>query len=234
LAWDRGEPQQVVSSFALLARRIGSTEGEFCAHWRDVHAPLVRHVDYLRGYVQHRAVRTAPGLNMPASALDGIAEFWWDDRPAALRPQGDPRYTEHAQPDEPRFLDMTRLISVQTSPVFLSGSEPAPAGTGTGALLLLVKRPALSAKAFAAMCEQAWQRAVDTMPVAPRECILHVAEPGPGEDPPAVDAIVVCHWQHVRTQRTWRASFLIDDGRDQARSSVLMTDEHIVLARPRS
>ena len=224
----------MVTSFALLARRIGSTEAEFRSHWRDVHAPLVAHVDYLRGYVQHRAARVAPGPDAQLSSLDGIAEFWWDDRAAALRPHSDPRYTEFAQPDEPRFLDVTRLVSVQTVPVCISESAPAVHGSGASALMLLVRSTTTGADDFAAVCQQAWRRAVDSARGTLGKCIVHLVEHDRAGDPPPVDAIVACRWRDAAAQQAWQESVVVNDGRDQARSRVFMTDEHVVLAPPRS
>jgi uncharacterized protein (TIGR02118 family) len=222
----------VVTSFSLLVRRAGLTPEEFRTHWRDVHAPLVRHVDHLRGYVQHRAAPAATGLDLPASALDGVAEFWWDDRPAALRAAGDLRYTNYAQPDEPRFLDMTRLVSVQTRPVRLRGAGRPPSPGGAAALLLIVRRPALSRDAFAESCEQGWRRALDAIPGPREDCVLHLADPGPGDEPPAVDAIVVCPWRDVAARRAWQNAIVVDDGRDGGRSSAFAADAYIVIPPP--
>jgi heme-degrading monooxygenase HmoA len=222
----------VVTSFSLLVRRAGLTREEFRTHWRDVHAPLVRHVDYLRGYVQHSVAPAATGLDLPASALDGVAEFWWDDRSAALRAAGDPRYTNYAQPDEPRFLDMTRLVSVQTTPVRLTSAERPPSPGGPAALLLIVRRPALSRDAFAESCEQRWRRALHAMPGARQDCVLHLAHPSPGDETPAVDAIVVCRWQDVAARGAWQNALVVDDGRDGGRSSAFAADAHIVIAPP--
>jgi heme-degrading monooxygenase HmoA len=222
----------VVTSFALLARRVGSTEAEFRSHWRDVHAPLVGRVDYLRGYVQHRTARVGPGPHVQLSSLDGIAEFWWDDRAAALRPHSDPRYTAFAQPDEPRFLDMTRLISVQTVPVCISESARAVHGSGASALMLLVRPTTTGADEFAAVCQRAWRRAVDTARGTLDRCVLHLVEHDGADDPPPVDAIVACRWRDAAAQRAWQESSVVNDGRDQGRSRVFMTDEHVVLAPP--
>jgi hypothetical protein len=166
------------------------------------------------------------------SSLDGIAEFWWDDRAAALRPHSDLRYTEFAQPDEPRFLDMTRLVSVQTVPVCISVSARVVHGSGASALMLLVRPTTTGADEFAAVCQRAWRRAVDTARGALDRCILHLVVHDGAGDPPPVDAIVACRWRDAAAQRAWRESVVVNDGRDQACSRVFMTDEHVVLAPP--
>ena len=109
--------------------------------------------------------------------LTGSPSSGRDDRAAALRAAGDPRYTNYAQPDEPRFLDMTRLVSVQTRPVRLTGAGRPPRPGGASALLLIVRQPALSRDAFAESCEQRWRRALDAMPGAREDCVLHLADP---------------------------------------------------------
>jgi EthD domain-containing protein len=211
----------MVTSFSLLTRRAGLSPEEFRAHWRDVHAPLVGHVDYLRGYVQHRfpppEERVDPAEG--AGRLDGLAEFWWDDRAAALRPVADPRYTDHAQPDEPRFLDMARLHAVQTVPLRLGGSSAnVPAAR---IVRLLVRRPGLSDDDFRDRLATAWSAAA-----AGRDCVLHVSEHTDGAMASLVDAIVTCAW------RDEPGSPRPDDGSDPARSITLLDDAHVVIAPP--
>jgi hypothetical protein len=224
----------MVTSFSLLTRRAGASEAEFRAHWRDVHAPLVGHVDYLRGYIQNRVAPCEAARGIKVSALDGVAEFWWDDREAALRPPRDPRYTEHAQLDEPRFLDMGRLVAVQTTPVRLSQpSRPLPTGA-TKALLMLHRQPSVSRAAFAEVCATAWRTALAAAPRSVDDCVLHLADTTSQEAPP-VDAIVVCRWRNESRQRAWdRAPVPTpgDDGSDSLRSTLFPADEHIVLSPP--
>jgi hypothetical protein len=223
----------MVTSFALLVRRPGLTEQEFRSHWRDVHAPLVGHIDYLRGYAQHRADRDVLDAAARPSSFDGIAEFWWDDRSSAVRPHTDPLYTGYAQQDEPRFLDVTRLISLQSVPVFLLESAP-PRGEREAASLLLLARPiATNARDFAVGCERAWRRAVADAPGAVDECILHLVDHSGVGDPSPVDAIVMCRWGDALARSAWHRSVLVDDGRDESRSRLFTSDEHVVLSRPR-
>jgi uncharacterized protein (TIGR02118 family) len=224
----------MVTSFSLLTRRAGSSEAEFRAHWRDVHAPLVGHVDYLRGYIQNRVAPGGAPRGIKFSALDGVAEFWWDDREAAQRPPQDPRYTEYAQLDEPRFLDMGRLVAVQTTPVRLSKpSGPLPTGA-TKALVMLHRRPSLSRAAFAELCTTAWRTALAAAPGSADDCVLHLADTSDREAPP-VDAIIVCRWHDASRRDAWdRASISVQgrDGSDCARSTLFCADEHIVLSPP--
>jgi uncharacterized protein (TIGR02118 family) len=224
----------MVTSFSLLTRRAGTNEAEFRKHWRDVHAPLVRHVDYLRGYVQNHAAPGAAFLGTKSSALDGIAEFWWDNRAAALRTSQDPRYTEHAQPDEPRFLDMSRLVGVQTTPWRLSEpSPPLPTGAAK-AIFILLRQPQLSPAVFAELCATAWRTTLASTPGSVDDCVLHLADPSPDGAPPA-DAIIVCRWRNAGRRHAWSRGPVPhpgDDGRDRERSALFLADEHIVLAPP--
>jgi uncharacterized protein (TIGR02118 family) len=224
----------MVTSFSFLTRRADSTEDEFRAHWRDVHAPLVSRVDYLRGYIQNRAVRGVAARAIELSALDGVAEFWWDDRASALRPRRDPRYTEHARPDEPRFLDMARLVAVQTTPVLLrQPSRPLPAGA-TKALLMLRRQASLSPAEFAELCLTAWRTALADAPGSVDDCVLHLADLSVHEPPP-FDAIIVCRWGGDDRQHAWgRAPLPASgaDGSDCSRSTLLVADEHAVLSPP--
>jgi hypothetical protein len=211
----------VVTSFSLLTRRAELSHEEFRAHWRDVHAPLVRYVDYLRGYVQHRFAPPEERNNSDqrAGRLDGLAEFWWDDRAAALRPMTDPRYTEHAQPDEPRFLDMAQLQAIQTVPLRPRGSRTNAATDRT--VHLLFRQPGLSEDEFRDQLATAWGAAA-----AGRDCVIHLAEHTDDPETPLVDAIVTCAW------RDEPARPRPDDGSDRARSITILDDAHVVRAPP--
>jgi uncharacterized protein (TIGR02118 family) len=224
----------MVTSFSFLTLRGGSTEAEFRAHWRDVHAPLVSHVDYLRGYIQNRAVSGATAGAIDLSPLDGVAEFWWDDRESALRAERDPRYTEHARLDEPRFLDMGRIVTVQATPVrLLQPTRPLPTGA-TKALLMLHRQASLPPAAFAELCLTAWQTALADTPGSVDDCVLHLADLRVHRPPP-VDAIIVCRWRNAAGQQAWgRAPIPApgSDASDSSRSTLLVADEHAVLAPP--
>jgi uncharacterized protein (TIGR02118 family) len=224
----------MVTSFSLLTRRAGSSEAEFRAHWRDVHAPLVGHIDYLRGYIQNRVAPGEAPCGIKVSALDGVAEFWWDDREAALRPSRDPRYTEHAQLDEPRFLHMGRLVAVQTTPVRLSQPR-APLPTGAPkALVMLHRQPSISRASFAELCTTAWRTALADAPGSVDDCVLHLADTT-HRAAPRVDAIIVCRWHDAGRRHAWdRASPSAHgrDGSDSARSTFFCADEHVVLSPP--
>jgi uncharacterized protein (TIGR02118 family) len=208
----------MVTSFTVLTRRAGLSPDEFRTHWRDVHAPLVLHVDYLRGYVQHRFVEHGDRGRRPGR-LDGLAEFWWDDRAAALRPLTDPRYTERAQPDEARFLDTGQLRSVQTVPLRLGG--PSTSASDARTVQFLFRRPGLSHDEFHDRLATAWSVAAGG-----RDCVLHLAEIADDATAPVVDAIVICAW------RDEPARPRPDDGSDPARSIEFLDDAHIVLTSP--
>jgi uncharacterized protein (TIGR02118 family) len=223
----------MVTSFSLLTRRSGSSEAEFRAHWRDVHAPLVGHVDYLRGYIQNRLARREAPRGINVSAFDGVAEFWWDDREAALRPPRDPRYTEHAKLDEPRFLDVGRLVAVQTTPVRLSQlRDPLPTGAAK-ALVMLHREPSLSRASFAELCISAWRTELAGAPGSV-DCVLHLADMTSRAEPP-VDAVIVCRWHDARDRHAWDRASASAQGRagsDPARSTLFLADEHVVLSPP--
>jgi hypothetical protein len=166
--------------------------------------------------------------------LDGVAEFWWDDREAALRPRQDPRYTEYAQLDEPRFLDMGRLVAVQTTPVRLAQPGGPPPTGATKALVILHREPSLSRAAFAELCTTAWRTALAAAPGSVDDCVLHLADTTDREAP-TVDAIIVCRWHDASRRDAWdRASISVAgrDGSDCARSTIFCADEHIVLSPP--
>lgn len=225
----------MVTSFSLLTRRSGLSEAEFRAHWRDVHAPLVGHVDYLRGYIQNRVSPGEAPRGINVSALDGVAEFWWEDRAAALLPPRDPRYTEHAKLDERRFLDLRRLVAVQTTPIRLSQlRNPLPPGASK-ALVMLRRDPSLSRASFAELCTAARRSELTGAPGSV-DCVLHLADAA-DHAPPPVDAIIVCRWHDAGCRHAWKHVSPWSEGRDgsdPARSTFFLSDEHVVLSPPES
>ena len=68
----------------LIARRDGMDEDAFRAHWRDVHAPLVRRLPGVLGYTIG-PVTGPPGDEHPE--FDGVGEVWYADLAAVASPE---------------------------------------------------------------------------------------------------------------------------------------------------
>jgi uncharacterized protein (TIGR02118 family) len=82
----------VIKSVSLLTRKPGMTHEQFMTHWVEIHAPLAHAVPGLRRYVQSHILEqpTRPDIPTTAVDVDGIAELWYDDRPAMTRAHASP------------------------------------------------------------------------------------------------------------------------------------------------
>jgi len=82
----------VIKSISLLTRKDGWTHEQFMAHWIEIHAPLAHAVPGLRRYVQSHILDQPTRADIPTTVVDvdGIAELWYDDRPAMTRAHASP------------------------------------------------------------------------------------------------------------------------------------------------
>ncbi len=99
----------MIKSFAILKKKAGLTQKEFCRYWREEHGPLAAKViPGLRKYVQCHPVKL-PGFEF---AMDGIVELWWDDV-KSLQNYFIWRQSEEASvliEDEKKFIDTSQMV----------------------------------------------------------------------------------------------------------------------------
>jgi uncharacterized protein (TIGR02118 family) len=102
-----------------IRRREGLSDDEFRKHWREVHAPKVKHFAKAlraRRYVQSHTLDTPLNEGLRASrgarpAYDGITEVWWDSETELTAAMGDPDGVAAGRAlleDEERFIDLGR------------------------------------------------------------------------------------------------------------------------------
>jgi hypothetical protein len=108
----------VVRLTALLRRNPALSHEQFEAHWRDVHAGLLRGLPGIDQrvvrYEQHpRAV--APGLWTGSEGVDGMAVQWFPAVDDLLAMIAEPAYQQTIAPDERHLLDLDRSLFVVTS-----------------------------------------------------------------------------------------------------------------------
>lgn len=103
---------------AMLRRNPALSAEEFQAHWRDVHAGLIRAVpgigDRVVRYEQHPRLPGGAGRWTGTEGFDGVTMQWFrsfDDFDAMI---GDPRYQEAVGPDERRLLDLAGGVYLLT------------------------------------------------------------------------------------------------------------------------
>jgi uncharacterized protein (TIGR02118 family) len=99
----------------LSRRRDDMTHAQYLAHWRDVHAPLFRSQPIvkklIRRYVQLRITDSRP-MGMFDSAVDGIAQLWFDDMAAYNEFYASDDYRNVIEPDQKRFTNADRCEAI--------------------------------------------------------------------------------------------------------------------------
>lgn len=65
----------------MLARRPGLSDEEFLRRWKEQHAKMVLSLPGVCGYVQNVVTEWVTD-DAKGRSIDGIAEIWFDDRPA--------------------------------------------------------------------------------------------------------------------------------------------------------
>jgi len=131
----------VIKGYSLLARRPDVSREFFHEHWRTVHAGHALKLTTLRRYIQaHRLDVEVPGFAQ--SPYEGIPEVWWDDLAASEAIADDPDYINGAKGDEPTFIDMPRLETVNTREHAIVPGPDVVRDEPEVKLLLLLKRRA--------------------------------------------------------------------------------------------
>lgn len=139
----------MVKLIALLVKRDDLSEVEFHRHWRYRHGPLAAMISSMRRYCQCHLVPRPPHDLPIALEFGGTAEVWWDDLGAAERLATDPEYTENALPDEPRFIDMERMVFMTVAErVLLDGAPTGREAGGIKVIQLLTRAEGIDANEF--------------------------------------------------------------------------------------
>ena len=103
----------MIQFFALIPRLPDVSSQEFHDHWRHPHGTMGRLIPTLRSYVQAHQIHT--DLLPPEQAeFEGIALSQFDSLKDAVEFGAEPYYTKYIQPDEPNFVDQSRLLWLNT------------------------------------------------------------------------------------------------------------------------
>ncbi len=103
-----------VKMVELAHPRADISAQEFHDHWRHPHATLVRDIRPIRHYVQNHRIASdlVPETESPYL---GIAEVWFDSAASGADLVNDPQYVTHVGPDEPAFVDQSKLVVTLTT-----------------------------------------------------------------------------------------------------------------------
>jgi uncharacterized protein (TIGR02118 family) len=92
----------------VLLSRAGMSREEFRNYWRNTHAPILKEISGLRGYVKNHALEDLAGNEPP---YDGFGELYFDSVEAMqaglASSEGEPTLA-----DIPNFCDTERLVRV--------------------------------------------------------------------------------------------------------------------------
>ncbi len=76
----------MIKRMFLLVRRPELSREEFARHWREIHGPLTKELPNIVRYIQDHIVETATfrgdGDDPDLPRVDGVAEFWFEDKAA--------------------------------------------------------------------------------------------------------------------------------------------------------
>ncbi|CAB4895176.1 unannotated protein [freshwater metagenome] len=183
----------MIKVYALLPKRPDITAEAFHEHWATTHREHALRITRLRRYVQaHRLEQDVPGLR--TAPYEGIPEVWYDSLESAVGQDDDPDYTEHAQKDEPSFVDMAGIAWVMTDEALLRDDLLLEQDTPVHKLLLLAVRPAgQDPAAFAAAWRAAAEDVVATTGVR-RAAVATVLPDAYASGDPAYDGVLELWW----------------------------------------
>ena len=98
------------------ARHPDMSHEEYLDYWRNRHGPLVASVPefsrYIRKYVQCHPIPGTDTLFGSPCDYDGVAELWFDSVDDMMKAFSDPKYLEIVRPDELKFADFSRCMSI--------------------------------------------------------------------------------------------------------------------------
>jgi uncharacterized protein (TIGR02118 family) len=88
----------------FITRKAGLSDDQFYRYWRETHAPIVKKIPQLKGYIQSHRIP----YDINNSTYGGEAEVWLGDLDALKALQKSPEYLNGAFRDEPNFIDIER------------------------------------------------------------------------------------------------------------------------------
>ena len=187
----------MIKVYALLPRRPDISAEEFHHHWATVHRKHALRITRLRRYVQaHRLDRDLAGID--TAPYDGIPEVWYDSLASAIGQSSDPDYTEHAQRDEPSFVEMARIAWVMTDERLVLDELVLEDDDDVGKALVFVRRPAGTEPApFARAWPGAAANAIRALPGVRRAAVSTTLAETYRDDEPAYDGVLELWWRDL-------------------------------------
>jgi uncharacterized protein (TIGR02118 family) len=98
----------MIKYVTVLFRRAGMSREAFSSYWKTTHAPILKKIPGLRGYVQNHAQLDPEGNEPP---YDGFGELYFDSVEAIQEGLASSE-GEATLADIPNFCDTERLVRV--------------------------------------------------------------------------------------------------------------------------
>lgn len=98
----------MIKYVTVLFRRAGMSREEFRSYWKDTHAPILKEIPGLRGYVQNHTLEDLEGNEPP---YDGFGELYFDSVEAMQEGLASSE-GKATIADIPNFCDTERLVRV--------------------------------------------------------------------------------------------------------------------------
>ena len=142
----------------LLVRKRGMSREEFQDYWRTVHGPLVMSIPenrrHVRKYVQSHVLSDwFPFLAGEGPLYDGAAEIWCDSLQTGLEMFAEPKYEELIYPDELKFLDLDKTLTLVMNEHLIYQRPNAPVHGGVKLFEVPVRREGMTR----AQCHEYWR-----------------------------------------------------------------------------
>jgi uncharacterized protein (TIGR02118 family) len=96
----------MIKYVTVLSRRAGMSREEYSNYWKNTHAPILKEIPGLMGYVQNHALEDLEGNELP---YDGFGELYFDSVEAMQAGLASSE-GEATLPDIPNFCDTERLV----------------------------------------------------------------------------------------------------------------------------
>jgi uncharacterized protein (TIGR02118 family) len=98
----------VIKYVTVLHRKEGVGREEFGSYWKNTHAPMLKEIPGLKGYVQNHALPDPEGNKPP---YDGFGDLYFDSLEAMQEGLASPE-GEATLVDIPNFCNTERLVRV--------------------------------------------------------------------------------------------------------------------------
>ena len=104
----------------FITRKASLGDEQFHRYWRETHAPIVKRISQLKGYIQSHRIP----YETNNSTYDGDSEVWLDDLDSLAAVQKNPEFLGGAFKDEANFIDRDASnFLVTRDQVLINGSR---------------------------------------------------------------------------------------------------------------